>query len=742
MDVNPTSSIPDHSLLITDVNLSDFVGMLTENPKVQNIELEPCSYGKDYKVSNIPPDFMNNIHCKNEVTSFINSFSQENSSQMAINKLYDKFVKILNSEMKRTLTRIKHKSSGKAFKNNCPFSSQCLSNLFKVASKAERLYCKAKSGTAEKYDLHQDFKTKQKEFDNIFRTEKRKYLRQCEIDLESMVNMDGKQMWQKLETMGPKQVKNRIPEEVYVEGQRVLNLDLVLNKWKDDFASLYRGGSRGTSEFDKRFLKQVKLNLNTTCDLDLEDSLNAPIALSEVQAMAASLKQGKAVSVDKIPNEVLKNETSVKLLHALYTNCFSSGIIPDEWRKSLITPIFKGKGKDPKEPLSYRPVSLICNPCKGLSYILNKRLLGYLEGSGQLVEEQNGFRQDRSCQDHVFSLTTIIQNRLQAKKSTFCCFVDYTAVFDSVQRCLLLYALKQAGVSGKFLRITNALYTYTQSAVKVNSKITQWFYTQTGIRQGQNDSPTAFAVFINSLALKIKSLNLGVRMGTHHVSILLFADDIVLLAENEGSLQLMMEELSKWCLKWQMNINPDKTQIVHFRVKRTAKTKIEFHLGEHLISVVDQYRYLGCTLSQHLSHKATGDSLVGGSGRALGKIIAKHYQNKGLGYKTFTKLYQACVVPVMDYCSGIWGYGDNENLDRVHQRAIRAFLGLNRFAPIAGMEGDMGWLPLSSEETYICCVNGIEVSRWIPTDYLRSCILKWSQGKIHGLMIYKVYLLQ
>ena len=132
--------------------------------------------------------------------------------------------------------------------------------------------------------------------------------------------------------------------------------------------------------------------------------------------MAASLKQGKAVSVDKIPNEVLKNETSVKLLHALYTNCFLSGIIPDEWHKSLITPIFKGKDKDPKEPLSYGPVSLICNPCKGLSYILNKRLLGCLEGSGQLVEEQNGFRQDRSCQDHVFFLTTIIQNRLQAKK--------------------------------------------------------------------------------------------------------------------------------------------------------------------------------------------------------------------------------------------------------------------------------------------------------------------------------------
>ena len=88
---------------------------------------------------------------------------------------------------------------------------------------------------------------------------------------------------------------------------------------------------------------------------------------------------------------------------------------------------------------------------------MNKRLLGYLEGFGQLVEEQNWFRQGRSCQDHVSSLTTIIQNRLQAKKSNFCCFVDYAAALDSVQKCLLLYALKQPGVNGKFLRITNAL---------------------------------------------------------------------------------------------------------------------------------------------------------------------------------------------------------------------------------------------------------------------------------------------
>ena len=90
-----------------------------------------------------------------------------------------------------------------------------------------------------------------------------------------------------------------------------------------------------------------------------------------------------------------------------YLQCLQRGVIPDLWRKALISPTFKGKGKSRNDPLSYRPVSLISNPCKGLCYILNKRLLSHLEEQNILVEEQNGFRQGHSCQDHIFSLVMI-----------------------------------------------------------------------------------------------------------------------------------------------------------------------------------------------------------------------------------------------------------------------------------------------------------------------------------------------
>ena len=173
---------------------------------------------------------------------------------------------------------------------------------------------------------------------------------------------------------------------------------------------------------------------------------------------------------------------------------------------------------------------------KGFSYILNKRLLTYLESNNILVEEQNGFRKGRSCQDHIFSLSSVIKSRINKKKHTFCCFVNYFAAFDFVDRTLLIYALKNVGVDGPILKVIQEMYRNTLCAVKVNNKVTDWFSTYAGLRQGQNDSPTAFAAFVNSFAVKIKSLNVGISVDKVKMSTLLFADDIVLIGETEQEL--------------------------------------------------------------------------------------------------------------------------------------------------------------------------------------------------------------
>ena len=84
--------------------------------------------------------------------------------------------------------------------------------------------------------------------------------------------------------------------------------------------------------------------------------------------------------------------------------------------------------------------------------------------------------------------------------------------------------------------------------------------------------------------------NKGVKIGNVCINILLYADDLVLLSETEEDLQCMLNILDKWCRKWRMVINMEKTQIIHFRYKQKPQTSFIFYLGSRPISIVTKYR--------------------------------------------------------------------------------------------------------------------------------------------------------
>lgn len=59
------------------------------------------------------------------------------------------------------------------------------------------------------------------------------------------------------------------------------------------------------------------------------------------------------------------------------------------------------------------------------------------------------------------------------------------------------------------------------------------------------------------------SLNLGIPVNDSSlISIILYADDIVLSAPNEKSLKKMLDIVHGWCFKWRFSINFDKTNTV------------------------------------------------------------------------------------------------------------------------------------------------------------------------------------
>ena len=171
------------------------------------------------------------------------------------------------------------------------------------------------------------------------------------------------------------------------------------------------------------------------------------------------------------------------MLTNFYNHCFQNGIIPNYWKKAILSPIYKGGNK------------------------------------------------------HVFVLSSVLISQILKKKSRFCCFVDFAKAFDSMDRELLIYALQEIGIHGRFIQMIRVMYKDTFMAIQVNDKISHWFKTYAGVRQDQNDSPSVFSALLNSLAESIKQANVGITVGEVVISILLYAEDIVLLSETEEQLQ-------------------------------------------------------------------------------------------------------------------------------------------------------------------------------------------------------------
>ena len=157
------------------------------------------------------------------------------------------------------------------------------------------------------------------------------------------------------------------------------------------------------------------------------------------------------------------------------------------------------------------------------------------------------------------------------------------------------------------------------------------FKCKTVDREGDNLSPTLFSIFINDLAIEIKNMGLGVSNGNNKVSMLLYADDIAIVSDNETNLQLMLNKLYEWCQNWCLTINTDKSQIVHFRKKRKKRSDFSFSVGPTQLKPVDQYKYLGITLNQNLDYKICAQELTDAGSHALGSLISKFKPYKGIG---------------------------------------------------------------------------------------------------------------
>ena len=224
-----------------------------------------------------------------------------------------------------------------------------------------------------------------------------------------------------------------------------------------------------------------------------------------------------------------------------------------------------------------------------------------------------------------------------------------------------------------------AMYANNKSAILVNGKPTKWFDVLQGVRQGGTESPLLFKIFIDGLVEKLREVDGGVDMNADTLlSIVLFADDIVLLASSRVALQKMINVVAQYSHKWRFQENLGKCGVMSVRVgKRGRKCPPLVFFGQD-IAEVQEYKYLGVMVSEDLSWTKHIEYTLKKARKAVTKYKTI-FTNRKLPIKMRLTVYKIYVRTRMEYAAQIWFVDSKQatSLEAVQQEALKDILQCN-----------------------------------------------------------------
>ena len=254
---------------------------------------------------------------------------------------------------------------------------------------------------------------------------------------------------------------------------------------------------------------------------------------------------------------------------------------------------------DPSSPTNYRPITLLSCISKLFTSILNNRLNTFLEENRILLENQAAYRKSYSTLDHIFTLNSLNEILKHYDKKLYCVFIDFSKAFDSIWHTGLWHKLLKQDITGKFLKIVQSMYSNIKSCVSLKNTKSDFFYSNCGVRQGENLSPVLFSLFLNDLEEYLKDINsTGVKLSDPNIDptlyieilLLIYADDTILISDDPQKLQNTLNNFASYCKDWKLNINTEKTKVMALG----SKTKnLHFNIMNKELEIVKSYKYLG-----------------------------------------------------------------------------------------------------------------------------------------------------
>jgi exonuclease III/ribonuclease HI len=306
------------------------------------------------------------------------------------------------------------------------------------------------------------------------------------------------------------------------------------------------------------------------------DGLMAPVNAQEITAALADAHLVSSPGEDGVSTGLWKlalqgSESLRSLVSSLFTGCLDHSFFPSAWKTSVIVPLVKDEKKD-RTMSNVRPISL--QSCLGKLFmkVLAHRLGSIFARFPILNPAQRGFIHGGSITKCIDELLDAWDHGRSVKSELYTLFYDIAQAYDSVQRGVLVRAMRRLRMPGSFVELVADSLTGLSSCVRTAYGVSRRFDVQRSLRQGCPLAPLLFVVLMDALhdGLEVNPFS-GARAGLVlplrpsvdlQISSLGYADDTNILANNLANLRILNDWVHYFLRFNSLRLNHGKCELV------------------------------------------------------------------------------------------------------------------------------------------------------------------------------------
>ena len=220
--------------------------------------------------------------------------------------------------------------------------------------------------------------------------------------------------------------------------------------------------------------------------------------------------------------------------------------------------------------------------------------------------------------------------------------------------------------------------------VRVNGKQSKPFHVGVGLRQGCVLSPLLFIVYMNWID-KCSQADECATIGNCKISLLLFADDLVLLSSTESGLQRALNSFEDACNTAGMKISTAKTEVLH--LSRNPDQCV-LQVNGATLKQVEKFKYLGVAFTSDGRQHEELDTRIG---KASAVMRALHYSvviKRELSKKAKLSIFKTVFVPILTYGHESWVMTERmrSQVQASEMRFLRRIEGVTLFNKVRSSE--------------------------------------------------------